>query len=350
MAMHQPSEYLRLLLDITKIITATLNPKEVFDLIVTKIPKVVDVDAATIRLLDPSGLKLVLEAASGLSEAYLNRGPIDSESSVLKALEGTPIAIFDAADDSRVDYPEAARQEGIQSILMAPIPIRGKINGVLRLLTRTRREFNPLEIEFVAALAEQCGIAIENARIYDEQQRQLNYFKALSEIGRAIGETRQLDKVLDLIVSRLPEVMHLKACTIRLIESTKGQMELKAAYGLSRNYLERGPLDDELATYFILKGEPVVIPDATTDIHTRYHKQAASEGVGSILAVPIAVKGEPIGMMRLLTAEVRFFSSADINFAMTVAEQGGVAIQNAIDYQKMQDLLYECKTSKPHQS
>jgi GAF domain-containing protein len=344
--MQQPSDYLRFLLDITKTITAALDPKEVFNLIVTKIPQVITVDAATIRLLDPSGRNLVLEAASGLSDTYLNRGPIDAEASVLAALEGTPIAISDAASDARIDYPEAARREGIQSILVAPIPIRGKINGVLRLLSRTRREFNPLEVEFVAALAEQCGIAIENARIYNEQQRQLNYFKAVCEIGRAMGETRKLDTVLDLIVSKLPEVMNLKACTIRLIESEKGQMELRAAYGLSRDYLERGPLDDELATYFILKGEPVVIPDATTDIHTLYHKAAASEGVGSILAVPILVRGEPIGMLRLLTARVRFFSSADINFAMAVAEQSGVAIQNAIDYQKMQDLLNACNASK----
>lgn len=344
--MQQQSDYLRFLLDLTKTITATLDPKEVFDLIVTKIPEVVEVDAATIRLLDPSGQKLVLKAASGLSDAYLNRGPIDAEASVLTALEGTPIAITDAADDARIKYPEAARREGIQSILVAPIPIRGKINGVLRLLTRTQRKFKPLEIEFVAALAEQCGIAIENARIYEDQKRQLNYFKAVCEIGKVIGETRQLDKVLDLIVSKLPEVMNLKACTIRLIESRKGQLELKAAHGLSRNYLERGPLDDELATYFILKGEPVVIPDATTDIHTLYHKEAASEGVGSILAAPISVQGEPIGMLRLLTAEVRFFSNADINFAMAVAEQSGVAIQNAIDYQKMQDLLNECKATK----
>jgi len=138
--MQGQSEYLRLFIDITKVITASLDPKEVFDLIVTKIPQILHVDAATIRLLDPSGQKLVLEAASGLSDTYLNRGPIDAEASVLKALEGTSIAI--------------------------------------------------------------C------------------------EIGRTIGETRQLDTVLDLIVSRLPEVMNLKACTIRLIESTKGQLEL----------------------------------------------------------------------------------------------------------------------------
>jgi GAF domain-containing protein len=90
---------------------------------------------------------------------------------------------------------------------------------------------------------------------------------------------------------------------------------------------------------YILQGEPVVIPDATVDIHTIYHKEAKAEGVGSILAVPITVGEEPIGMMRLLTAEVRYFSAADINFAMAVAEQGGIAIQNAVNYQKMQDLL-----------
>jgi GAF domain-containing protein len=119
---------------------------------------------------------------------------------------------------------------------------------------------------------------------------------------------------------------------------------LRAAFGLSDTYLHRGPLDDEMTTYFILQGEPVVIPDATNDIHTLYHQDAAKEGVGSILAVPIVIRGETIGMLRLLTAEERFFSDSDINFAMAVAEQGGVAIQNAIDYQKMTEMLEKCRS------
>lgn len=344
--MQRPNDYLRLLLDVIKTITASLNTDEIFNLIVSRIPEIVNVDAATIRLVDPTKKQLVLKAASGLSDAYLNRGPIDAEESVLAALGGTAIAVEDAASDPRIQYPEEARREGIESILVAPIPIRGKVSGILRLLTRAPRKFEPMETEFIAALAEQCGIAIENAQTHDQQQRQLNYFKAVSDISRIISETRQLDSILDRIVTTLPEVMDLKACTIRLIESSKGHLELKAAYGLSQNYLQRGPLDDELATYFILKGEPVVIADATTDVHTRYHQEAAKEGVGSVLAVPISIQGETIGMLRLLTAERRYFSEYDINFAMAVAEQSGVAIQNAIDYQKMKDLLRECSTSK----
>jgi len=331
--MDREKTYLQLFIDVTRAITSKLDMNEVFGLITQKIPEVIGVDAATIRLLDISGKKLVLHAASGLSDSYLQRGPVDTESSVMDALKGTPIAIFDAPSDLQIQYPEEARKEGIKSILVVPIPIRGEIIGVLRLLTRNTRVFDQQEINFVAALAEQCGIAIENARIYEKQNRQMNYFKAVYEIGKTINSTRRLDQILNLIVTRLTEVMNLKACTIRLIDSTNGRLELKAAFGLSKSYLERGPLDDELATYYILKGEPVMIPDATVDLHTIYHKEAAAEGVGSVLAVPITVQDETIGMIRLLTSEVRYFSPADINFAMAVAEQGGIAIQNAINYQ-----------------
>jgi GAF domain-containing protein len=337
--MNREKTYLQLLLEVTRAVTSNLNLDEVFDLIVRKVPEVVGVDAATLRLLDPSGKKLVLQAAAGLSAAYLSRGPVDAEESVLKALAGTPIAVFDAARDPRIHYHDAAREEGIKSILVAPVSIRGKVAGILRLLSKTPRAFEPQEIDFVAALAEQCGIAIENARAYQEQTRQITYFKALAEIGKAINSTYELDAILNLIVRRMPEVMHLKACTIRLIESTGGRLELRAAHGLSQAYLERGALDEELATHYILQGEPVVIPDATVDIHTIYHKEAKAEGVGSILAVPITVREEPIGMLRLLTAQVRYFSAADINFAMAVAEQGGIAIQNSVNHRKMLDML-----------
>jgi len=66
----------------------------------------------------------------------------------------------------------------------------------------------------------------------------------------------------------------------------------------------------------------------------------AAEGVGSMLAVPITVQEEPIWMMRLLPTGVRYFLAADIKFAMAVAEQCGIAIENAVNYQKMQDMIF----------
>jgi PAS domain S-box-containing protein len=341
MNLTREQSYLRLFQQVTGAITSTLDVDEVLQLIVRKVPEVVGVDAATIRLLEPGGRKLRLLAAHGLSAKYLNRGPVDAESSVTTALAGTPVAIFDTGSDDRIRYSDAARREGIKSILVAPIPIRGRIQGVLRLLTRSPRNFDESEIEFVSALAEQCGIAIENARIYASQQRQLRYFTTLNEIGKTLNSTRNLQEVLDFIVSKLPEVMALKGCTIRLMDPVKGHLELRAASGLSRRYLHRGSINDELSTYRALMGEPVVIYDAASDHRVQYREEAAREGVASILAVPLVVKERIIGILRLLTDHPRHFNDADIGFAMAVAEQGGIAIQNAISYNKISNLVTE---------
>ncbi|MCJ8501064.1 GAF domain-containing protein [Desulfatitalea alkaliphila] len=335
MALEDKSQFLELFIEVTKTITSSLDPDELFDLIVRKTPAIFKVDAATIRLLDGAGRHLILQAACGLSDAYLNRGTIDTEEPVFKALKGEPMAIEDAGNDPRINHPEATRQEGIRTILLVPIPIRGEINGILRLLTKQPRSYSRDEMACAAALGEQCGIAIENARIFKEQQTQLNYFKAIHEIGKTINATYELDTILELVVTRLPKVMNLKAATIRLIETPRGKLTLKAAHGLSQAYLERGPLDEELATYYLKQGEPVVIPDARKDIHTIYHEEAAREGIRSILAVPVSVQDDIIGVLRLLTEQVRYFSPADINFAMAVGEQMGVAIQRALDYSKM---------------
>ncbi|HSL60230.1 MAG TPA: GAF domain-containing protein [Desulfotignum sp.] len=338
---ERKASYFDLFVEVTKTITTSQNMDDIFALITGKLPEIMALDASTIRLLDVSGRKLVLRSASGLSDAYLNRGPIDHEEPVFKALKGRPIVIEDAASDPRVQYPDATRKEGICAILVVPIAIRGQITGILRVLSKKPRTFNQDEINFVAALGEQCGIAIENARIFADQLTQLTYFETIHAISKKINTTYELDEILDLIVTRLPAVMNLKAATIRLMEENKGKLELKAAHGLSRSYLERGPLDKELATFYLKQGEPVVILDAKKDIHTKYHKEAELEGISSILAVPVTFDDEVIGILRLLTETVRQFSHADINFALAIAEQSGIAIQRAIDYNRLKQRCKE---------
>jgi GAF domain-containing protein len=327
MVAENKTAFLNLFIEVTKAITSSLDPDEVFELIARKIPEILNVDAATIRLLDESGKNLALRASHGLSRDYLERGTIDAEEPVFKALRGEPILIEDAENDPRIDYPEATKREGINNILVIPIPIRGNISGILRLLAKRPRTYSDQEIGFMTALAEQCGIAIENARIFKEQQIQLSFFKAIHQIGKMINSTNDLDEILDLIVERLPAVMHHKAATIRLIAEGENKLELKAAHGLSKAYLERGQLDNEIATYYLMKGDFVVIPDASKDMHSIYHKEAEAEGISSILAVPISVDEDIVGILRILTAQTCYFTEAEINFAMAVAEQIGAAIR-----------------------
>jgi PAS domain S-box-containing protein len=328
-------EYLNVFQAVTRAVSSTLNVGEVLDLIVRKIPEVMNLKAATIRLLDSTGKKLELEAASGLSERYLNRGPVDAEENVIEALKEKPVAIYDVSSDSRIRYRKEAEEEGIKSILTLPIVARGKVIGVMRLLTGWPRHFSEEEIAFAASLAEQCGTAIENARMYELQYREMQYLKAIQEVSKTISSMLDIQDVLAMIVRKIPEIMQTKAATIRLLDSSGRKLELAAAYGLSGKYLQRGPVDAEESIALALEGKPLAIYDATTDPRIFYRDAAKEEGIKSILVVPIVVRKKIIGIMRLLTDEFRGFAEDEIDFAVALAEQGGIAIENAKIYGKL---------------
>jgi len=92
---------------------------------------------------------------------------VDAEESISFALEGKPVAIYDVTTDSRIVYRDEAKEEGIKSLLVVPIVVRNKIIGIMRLLTDEYRNFTEDEMDFAVALAEQGGIAIETARMYE---------------------------------------------------------------------------------------------------------------------------------------------------------------------------------------
>ncbi len=328
-------EYLNVFEAVTKAVSSTLNVNEILDMIVKKIPEVMNLKAATIRLLDDTGKKLNLVAAYGLSKKYLNRGPVDTEENIIEALNEKPVAIYDVTTDKRLMYRKEAEEEGIKSMLTLPVIAKGKVIGILRLLTGWPRNFTNEEIAFAASLAEQCGTAIENARMYERQYREIKFLKAIQEVSKTISSTLDIREVLDLIVKKIPEIMNTKAATIRLLDSTGKKLELVASHGLSEKYLNRGPVDAEDSISFALEGKPVAIYDATTDPRIVYRDEAKEEGIKSILVVPIVVRGTIIGIMRLLTDENRDFSQDEIDFAVALAEQGGIAIENARMYERI---------------
>lgn len=327
-------KYLNVFQDITKAVSSTLDVNKILDMIVNKIPEVLNLKAATIRLLDETGGKLKLVASHGLSEKYLNRGPVDTEENIKEALNENPIAIHDVSTDHRISYGKEAEEEGIKSILTLPIIARGKVIGVIRLLSGWPRNFTTGEIAFASSLAEQCGTAIENARMYERQYREIKYLKAIQDISKAISSTLNVREVLAMIVKMIPGIMNTKAATIRLLDSSGKKLELVASHGLSEKYLNRGPVDAEDSISVALVGKPVAIHDATTDSRIAYRDEAKEEGIKSILVVPIVVRGKIIGIMRLLTDEHRDFSQDEIDFAVALAEQGGIAIENARMYEK----------------
>jgi len=332
---YKEHDYLEVYQEVTRCISMLHDPQQVMDLVVQRLPVLLDVDAATIRLLDKGTKSFVLGAAHGVSAEYLSRTTIDSDEVMDSLMQGRPIARSDMDHLFDNDASEEMQREGVKSVMSLPILFQQQVIGILRLLSKKAREFSARELAFAMSLAEQVGLALSNSRMFQEMQNQVRFLRELRGISRLVNSTLDLDQILTLIVEKMPGIMHVKGCTIRLLHPATNRLELAAACGLSDEYLGRGSISREDSIFKVLKGEPVAIYDATTDPRVDYHEAIRREGIRSILAIPIRNEREIIGVMRLLTTERRIFSDSEINFAVTAAEEGGNAIQKARTYRQI---------------
>jgi signal transduction histidine kinase len=159
---------LQTLNDGARVISSTLDLPQVLNRLVTSCAGALGVRACSIRLFDKSGRRLVPVAAFGLSQAYLDKGPVDAETNLLarEVLGGKIVNIPDASASAWLQYPQEARQEGIRSILSAPLIGKNGPLGILRAYAVEPARFEQEEEQFLAAIAAQGSIAIENALAY----------------------------------------------------------------------------------------------------------------------------------------------------------------------------------------
>lgn len=150
-------------------ISSSLELNQVLQSVVISTTEAMQVKACALRLLDPETGQLQLSAVYGLSGGYLAKGPIDREHSPIdsEALSGSPVIIPDVSTDTRFQYQEAARREGIVSVLCVPLEVRGKGIGVLRVYTGERCIFHEDDVQFLSVLASLAALAIENANLYE---------------------------------------------------------------------------------------------------------------------------------------------------------------------------------------
>jgi len=169
------------LLKITKVISHSKDPEEVVLMTVEGIKTALDVKGCTIFLINRETNNLEIAATYGLSDEYLNKGPINALRSITQSLEEGPVAIYDVTDDPRIQYADAAKAEGIASILSVPIVAAGRTIGALRVYTSEPWEFTLEDVNFVQAMANVTGMAIEMAKHYKGMKDSIEILKTLRD-------------------------------------------------------------------------------------------------------------------------------------------------------------------------
>jgi signal transduction histidine kinase len=173
--------------------------------------------------------------------------------------------------------------------------------------------------------------------------RSFQEMESLYNIGQLVNSTLDLEEVLRLLAEHTTRLFGVKACFVRIFDRDGKTLSIGGAYGLSREYIDKGPVEvgKSWVDFEVLKGRTIQVADVTEDLRFQYREEARREGLRSMLSCPMRAKERTLGVLRIYTAEPRVFSAQEEKLLLNLANLGALALQNARTFGDLQALEKE---------
>jgi GAF domain-containing protein len=271
-----------------------------------------------------------------LNESLLYTESSDSPESVFFRLPTQLLCLSLPQQADHVPEEEAMLIHGIRSAAFIPIEVEQQVLAMVALFSNVQRELTRTELNFAEALVGRGILTFMWQRRVDalvEEERR--YLQSFQELSTAINSTLNIGKVLEMVVKTVTQVLGGKGCTVRLLDPKTQNLYVAQSYGLSKEFLEKGPVHSKLSIADNMAGKIVVVDDVFTDPRLQYPAAIAEEGIRKVLSIPLMVRNKVIGVLRFMTGERPPFTHREINFATAVAQQCAFAIENARMYQRL---------------
>jgi serine phosphatase RsbU (regulator of sigma subunit) len=343
---------------------------KVLETVVHLVPTLVGVDRCAVLLWDEPAAVLVPVAACGLTpaqQAAFDRwriAPGDEPAFDDLCLNKTPIFIYDVATDSRLSGL-VVWGLGFESLLLLPLLAQGEVLGAMLLDYQSDLEFDTVgtgtlhdeRLVTIQGIALQTAAAIENTGLREAQQAEAYVSAALLQVAQAVANLSNLDDILSTIVRITPILVGVERCIIFLWDDEHSTFRPAQAYGfprdaeaalLARRYapgdfplLDAVREQNRLVVHF-----PDVRPGALDENALDFADFAPvsahgpREGSRSLLALPLSVKGDVLGVMVLEeTGAAHRFSpktkTKRMEIVTGIAHQAALAVQSDLFQQEI---------------
>ncbi len=158
-------------------------------------------------------------------------------------------------------------------------------------------------------------------------------------VTRAIAQSDNLEIMATHLTQLLVGMLEIKGGCIFAINPESGELEVLASFGLSIEYMNKGPLLSKKSIGTAAKGKATVIRDVEKSDQLQYPQEARQEGIGAIVSLPIQFYGRVIGELRLYHHQRWDISEKDVDSLQLLAENIGLAMM----YTRLLNALQEVK-------
>lgn len=296
-----------------------MSTEDLVELIGRVVVEQFEAKGCVLRLLSRDRQVLEEAASYGLSERFLQKGPVAVGKSVQEALEGKVVVIQDCTTDPRIQYPAAHAEEGIRTLVNVPLASRGQVLGVLRLYSAQDRHYSERDLEILRVVASFCTTALVHSMFH----------KVLDDIGMTIRSSQDLGTMLRTIVQVITDGLRIKGCYLQLVEPGGDLSKRYVVCGLSEQFLATAIEGSKPVVAEALKGSAVLVLNARDDARIPFGPEVEREGVTTMLFQPLLILQKPVGLVTLCTHRAYEFSEEERSLLESIGDQCALAINNA---------------------
>lgn len=310
---------------------------EVLDCVLDNVGRVVPHDISTFVLLDEYGghaVRMRGHQEHGLPELekfmHLKVSEIPNFARMIET--GKAVVVPDThASEQWVVIPELRK---MASYVGAPVRVKGIVVGFLDLISMTPGFFNQSHADRLQVFADQTAIAIENARLIEEAQRQAEEMSTLLEIGLAITSGLNMEQIFKALLEKCLQILPVEAFYVAVYDPETEQIYHPLFYDLGefqtvqvRN-LRQQP---GLSGHVIQTRQTLYIPDTfAQEVRDRFQIiHAGGASTRSYVGVPMMYGDRVVGAISMQSYHINAYNPAQIRLLETVATQTAVAIENA---------------------
>lgn len=334
------------LYSLSRIISSTLEPQEVLNLIIDAAVKITKATTGSLMLIDKDSGVLNIEVARGFSRRIVSKTKLKVGEGITGwvAKEGKSLLAPDVTKDAK--YVKI--DKNIKSELAVPLILEDEVIGVVNVDSTRASAFTNEDMEMLFTLASQSAKVIQNAQLYETLKKKVEELSALFEIGKIITGTLNLEKVLEIIVEKVSSLMNTKVSSLMLLDSDKDELVIKAVFGGSPDYAAKPNLtiENSLIGQVVKTKKPLMVLDVRKEKTYRYLDLAKKMNLCSLLSVPLVVKDKVIGVINTYTNTQRKFTPDEIQLLSSLADQSVIAIENARLYEHMIKLEEKIRESE----
>jgi diguanylate cyclase (GGDEF)-like protein/putative nucleotidyltransferase with HDIG domain len=329
------TEELRALNEIGRALSSTLDTEALFEKIYVEVKRLLNVDSFFIAMYDePRGeISYEMEILDGERIPKRSR-PAGNHVAEYMLRTCQPILI-------RENFSAEVHRLGMQPLsdlgcyCGAPMVLYGRAIAVMVALSMEERVFDNDHLEVMRGLASQAAVAIENARLFREEQSKSRHLALLNQISQNIITTLNLDEVLSKISGELQDGLSYEHIGIGLLDYSSREILISAEAGRRRGALGmRLPLNGSLVGRVARGGQILVVQDAASPDAPG---KTVLEGTCSAIVLPLAYADQLHGVLYVESAERIDFSAEEQRFLRTLADLISGALHNAVTFQKTQE-------------